>query len=211
MMRTWVIFPALLLHAHEAAEAQPACMKTMEHYKRLTDLLLIISLTGLLPLVHEIQCAIKALQTREVYFPDLTRILRRCAQNIRKAYLQDSRFSQAATFRFFLALKAATSDDKSLRSTSPLVFKQGDFESKVLHFVVVDKDKKKTMIPLMTKPLPTGARGRPASIPKLIESRKELKALFTYVQVCVGMCHSLCCSTCGRSAVLFSSNLSFQL
>lgn len=182
MQRTWTIYPALLLHAHKAMEAEPSCSKVAEHYARLTSLLSLICMAAALPLLHEIQCAIKALQARELYFPDLVKVLRKCQRNIKSAYASTSSFTSQSTFKSYLSLKAAALG-KEQRKTSPLCFaKVEGHEKPVLHYKVKPAEGASTAIMLTAKPLPTGQRGRPSSLRQPI-SKSQLLPYFVHAEV----------------------------
>lgn len=98
MKRTCRLLQALLLHM-QAVNEQPNCAKPREYCAQMTDLLDIISLTGMLPMMHALQLAITTLQQKELYFPDLFRCLEDIQRKIKKAYIiPSSRFRHCATF-----------------------------------------------------------------------------------------------------------------
>jgi hypothetical protein len=109
----------------------------IEHYARMTDMYSLICMAGTLPLMHDVQCTIKALQARDLYFPDLTKVLRKRKSNIRKAYVRESsRLLSKSTLKHFLSLRAATGG-KAERITSPFCFKETpDHNNRVVHIAV---------------------------------------------------------------------------
>jgi hypothetical protein len=149
----------------------------------MTDMNSFICMAGTLPLLHDVHCTIKALQARDLYFPDLTKELRKRKSNIRKACVRESsRFSSKSTFKHVLSLRAATGG-KAERITSPFCFKETpDHDNRVVHFAVKPVVGGQVTVMLTATPLPTGARGRPSSVRKHV-TKSELKGYFAHAEV----------------------------
>lgn len=183
MQRTCDLLPALLLQAHNAINEQPQCAKTREYYAHMTDLRDIISLTGMLPMMHALQVAITTLQNRELYFPDLVRCLKQAKRSIKKAYIRSSsRFKDCDIFKIYLPLKAACSTNSEKQGRSPLVFSQLDDDEEVLCYRVKFKNEALAHVPLTAKPLPTASKRR-LRLPQHIHTREQLRQFFEKVQV----------------------------
>jgi hypothetical protein len=149
----------------------------------MTDMYSIICTAGTLPLLHDVHCTIKALQARDLYFLDLTKALRKCKSNIRKAYARESsRFSTKSIVKHVLSLRAATGG-KAERITSPFCFKETPHhDNRVVHFAVKPDVGGQVTVMLTATPLPIGARGRLSFLRKPV-TKSELKGYFVHAEV----------------------------
>jgi hypothetical protein len=150
----------------------------------LTDALALVCASATLPLLHEVQCAIKALQKRELYFPDLVKVLKRCKTNISAHYLGNDAFTSRAAFRPYHTLRAITLPSTSkTHQASPFALRESvdaDGE-KALHYLVRQPGCEDTAILLVATPLPTRGRGRRATLKRPV-LEADLPDFFKHVE-----------------------------
>lgn len=189
--RTWAIFyPSLLLHMAEFLEAEPRHKTSLDLYETLTDTFSLVCLAGLLPLLHEVQCAIKALQQRNLYLPDLMRVLQGCQARICELYITSaSAFGRdtSSAFKAYTSLSCVLSE---LDESDELFDKRcSGFElrkcgardaERTLHYVVYDIKGSERGAFVMTQP-GRGKNGRPGARVDVVES--NVSALFAKAEV----------------------------
>ena len=186
MKRTWVIYDALLLHAHRLGSSDIACAKILAHYANMRDAYALLCLAALLPMITAMQVTIKVLQRRDLYVLDLGDAISDCQDKVSKMYLGDQAF-EGGNFKQLHSLECALSEDKKARKKSSLCFRAaGPRDKETLHFRIRLAAGDTVYVQLVARPPPTGKAGRPSTLPKPVKAER-FQTLIDLVKVRLGI------------------------